>query len=117
MDDKITIIEGPTPAFEHAVDGWVLGLNDGPEYYDMTLTRLRTGNAHALVERCHRTWNTQSTMYLHFRDRLGMEEKLPIVAIRPVESRDGQMVLVWCRKPVDEIESEVDSSDDEEDNR
>ena len=30
MEDKITIIEGPPPIFEHVNDGWALGLNESP---------------------------------------------------------------------------------------
>ncbi len=32
MDDKITIIEGPTPEFEAIQDGWALGINEKPDF-------------------------------------------------------------------------------------
>lgn len=57
MENKITIIEGPPPTFEAIDDGWALGLNEGPFLYDLAMTRLRTFNGPALVERCHRAWN------------------------------------------------------------
>lgn len=116
MDDKITIIEGPTPEFEHIDDGWAIGLNEGLGIYDLTLTRLRTFNGPALVERCHRTWSQQSTMYLHYRNDLGLEEKAPIMAARAVETDDGQVLLLWLRtKPEEDEEGDDNFSLDDDD--
>jgi hypothetical protein len=118
MDEKITIIEGPPPLFEPIEDGWALGLNESPLLYDLALTRLRTFNGPALVERCHRAWTSQSTIHLHYRNDLGMEEKAPIMAARSIESADGHVLLLWCRRKSEEVEEELDfgSSDDQSDN-
>jgi hypothetical protein len=103
MDDKITIIEGPTPVFESIDDGWALGLTESPDLYATALTRLRTFNGPALVERCHRAWNSHSFMTLHFRNRLGLEEQVPILAARTVEADEGHMLFLWLRiKPEQE---------------
>jgi hypothetical protein len=51
MDDKITIIEGPPPEFQAVDDGWAVGLNESSNMYDMVITRLRTFNGQALLER------------------------------------------------------------------
>ena len=59
MDEKITIIEGPPPVFEAVNDGWALGLNEGSHLSVPALTRLRTFNGPALVERCYRAWNSK----------------------------------------------------------
>jgi hypothetical protein len=112
MDDKITIIEGPPPTFESIDDGWAMGLNEGPFLYDMAMTRLRTFNGQALVERCYRAWNQQSTMFLHYRDELGLEAQVPIVAARSVDSADGQVLLLWIRRKPEESETESDLGDD-----
>jgi len=114
MDDKITIIEGPPPTFEESREGWALGLNEGPFVYDMVLTRLRTFNGPALVERCHHTWSKQATMFLHYRDNLGMEEKVPILAARTVETTDGNLLLLWVRVKSEETKQQVDIDDDED---
>lgn len=114
MDDKITIIEGPTPTFEDVDQGWAWGLSESPNLYNIAITRLRTANGPGLVERCHRAWNSQSNMYLHFRDRLGMEDRLPIYAARCVETDDGQMLLLWCRKVADSPENAMDLNDGED---
>jgi hypothetical protein len=103
MDDKITIIEGPPPTFESIDDGWAMGLNEGPFLYDMAMTRLRTFNGQALVERCYRAWNQQSTMFLHYRDELGLEAQVPIVAA---------VLLLWIRRKPEESETESDLGDD-----
>jgi len=97
MEDRITIIEGPPPVFEHIDDGWPLGLNEAPSYYGMALTRLRTFNGPALVERCHRAWNQNEPIYLHYRNEMGLESKVPILAIRASEVEEGQVLYLWVR--------------------
>lgn len=115
MDNKITIIEGPPPIFEDIDDGWALGLNEGPALYEMALTRLRTFNGPALVERCYRAWNSHKIIYLHYRDEVGLEERVPIVAARSIESNDGQMLQLWIRRQPVETELEFDFDDEDED--
>lgn len=116
MDDKITIIEGPTPTFESIDDGWALGQNEGPSLYDLAVARLRTFNGPALVERCHRAWRKQNSIYLHYRNEIGMEERVPIVAARSVETDEGQVLLLWIRMLSDAAETEIDLSDDDDEN-
>ena len=115
MDDKITIIEGPTPTFEGVSDGWALGLNESPYLYELAMTRLRTFNGPALVERCHRAWKSQSAIYLHYRDRMGLEERAPIMAARSLETTDGHMLLLWIRLKSQESQIEIDLDDDSQD--
>ena len=112
MDDRITIIEGPPPVFEDIEDGWALGLNEGPAIYNMVLTRLRTFNGPALVERCHRAWNNQNIINLHYRNDMGLEETAPIMAVRSVDTDEGHMLLLWCRRKPDEAEDDADFSDE-----
>lgn len=111
MEDKITIIEGPPPVFEPIEDGWALGLNEGPYLYDLALTRLRTYNGPALVERCHRAWRSQSAINLHYRNDMGLEEKAPIMAARSIETNEGHVLLLWCRRKPEEVEEELDFGD------
>ena len=100
MDDKITIIEGPPPIFEKINDGWALGLNESPVNYRMALTRLRTFNGPALVERCHRMWYQKEPIYLHYRNDMGLEQKVPILAARASEVNEGQVLFLWVRSPL-----------------
>jgi hypothetical protein len=114
MDDKITIIEGPPPVFEPAQDGWALGLGEGPHLPLTVLTRLRTFNGPALVERCYRRWSTSESIHLHYRNDLGLEDHAPIVAARAVESPDGHVLLLWVQLDPQKVQLELDSGDEEE---
>ena len=115
MDDRITIIEGPPPVFETVNQGWVFGLQDSATMGDIAMTRLRTYNGPALVERCYRTWHEKEPMYLEFRDPDGLERTVPIVAARFQDSEEGQMIFLWVRLADDEIELELGYGDDFED--
>ena len=112
MDDTITIIEGPPPAFESVNQGWVFGLQESPSLGDIAMTRLRTFNGPALVERCYHTWHEHQTMHLEFRDPDGLERTVPIVAARAMETEDGQMLLLWVRLVDGEVELEFGYDDD-----
>ncbi len=115
MDDKITIIEGPTPVFEDTNDGWAIGLNESPMLYDTLFTQVRTFNGPALVERCHHAWKKNATIYLHYRNDMGLEEKAPIVAARSVDTDDGQVLLLWLRQlpTFEDLQKFMESSDEE----
>jgi hypothetical protein len=115
MDDRITIIEGPPPVFEKIEDGWALGLNEAPGVYSLALTRLRTFNGPALVERCHRAWNNNSSIKLHYRNDMGLEETAPIMAVRSIDTDEGHMLLLWCRKQGDDLEDDDDLDFDDDD--
>ncbi len=116
MDDKITIIEGPPPAFEDVHEGWPLGLNESPTLHKLALTRLRTFNGPSLVERCYRSWHKRQTIQLEFRAADGLIHKTPIVASRTMENEDGQMILLWVRLTEQEALLELGSDDDYTDN-
>jgi hypothetical protein len=116
MDEKITIIEGPPPTFEAVNDGWVTGLLESPVLADIAITRLRTFNGPALVERCHRAWRHQRSILLEYRSSDGLEQEAPIVAARTVEVEDGQLLLLWVRLANDEVELELGYDDDQNDN-
>jgi hypothetical protein len=110
--DKITIIEGPTPTFEEVNGGWVWGLNESPLMYDLALTRLRTFNGAALVERCHHAWRHNEPIFLHYRSDIGLEDRAPILAARNLDTPEGQVLLLWVRRNVEESQPESDSDDD-----
>jgi hypothetical protein len=118
IEDKITIIEGPPPTFEAVSDDWVLGLGEGPMLSEIALTRLRTFNGPALVERCHRAWRHHQPIYLEYRTQEGLSQQTPIVAARHVQIDEGDVLMLWVRLDSDEIELELtydDEYDDEDD--
>jgi hypothetical protein len=115
-DDKITIIEGPPPTFEAFHDGWAQGLNESPILGEIALTRLRTFNGPALVERCHRAWRNDQVINLEYRTMDGLEQKDPIVAARFMDTDEGQLLLLWVRLTDEEVELELGYDDDFGDN-
>ena len=114
MEDKITIIEGPPPVFEPVQDGWALSLQEGPILPITLLTRLRTFNGPALVERCYRRWHANLAIHLLYRNDMGLEEQAPIIAARSVNSDDGQVLLLWVQLDPQKVQLELDTGDDEE---
>jgi len=118
MENKITIIEGPTPEFEDISDGWALGLNESPLLYDTIFTQVRTLNGPALVERCHKAWKSNSSIYLHFKNKTGIEEKVPIIAVRSVDTDKGQVLLLWVRQlpSYEDLVDIADEMSDDDDN-
>jgi hypothetical protein len=112
MEDKITIIEGPTPVFEPVQDGWALGLNETREFSITALTRLRTFNGPALVQRCYQRWSQRESITLHYRDEAGLELSAPILAARSIDTDDGQVLLLWLHLQRDNMELEINNDDD-----
>lgn len=114
MDDKITIIEGPPPTFERVGDVWVNGITETPTPGKVVVTRLRTFNGPALVERCHRAWRNKQHIHLEYRDIDSLNREALIIASQHAENDDGQMLILWLRMPEDEIEIEFryDDGDD-----
>lgn len=117
MEEKITIIEGPPPVFEDITDGWAVGLNESPILYDTIFTQVRTFNGPALVERCHRAWKENLSIFLHYKNEMGVEEKAPIVAVRSVDSDEGQVLLLWVRQlpTFDDLKDMIENFNDLED--
>ncbi len=113
MEDKITIIEGPPPNFEDVHEGWPLGLNESPSLHKLALTRLRTFNGPALVERCYRAWRKQQAIQLEFRAADGLIHKTPIVASRSLDADDGQLIFLWVRFTEQEALIELGADDDQ----
>jgi hypothetical protein len=112
MEDKITIIEGPPPTFETVNESWVLGLNESPTLGEIAVTRLRTFNGPALVERCHRAWRNQQPIHLEFRTPEGLQQQAPIVAARYLETEEGHLLILWVRLTDEEVELELGYEDD-----
>lgn len=115
MDDRITIIEGPPPVFEPVSDAWAMSLSESPHMPLTVLTRLRTFNGPALVERCYRRWKANQPIYLYYRNDLGLEEKAPILAARSVDTPEGHVLLLWVLLDPSKVRVEVDSDEETDD--
>lgn len=117
MEEKITIIEGPTPAFEIVQDVWANGIVEGPNLSNIAVTHLRTFNGPELVERCHRAWRNKQPITLEYRAQDGLTKEVPIIAARHTAGDEGQLIFLWLRLPEEEIEIKFhfdDESDDDD---
>ena len=124
MNNKITIIEGPTPVFErlsgdpeHREElSWAVGILEGPFLYDTFLTTLRTFDSNKLLERCKAAWEAKQTMFLEYKDEIGLRKEDPIIAARALTVEEGDMLLLWVRRELDsEHASDFVDFDDLED--
>ena len=95
--EKITIIEGPTPQFEQPHEAWPQAIVEGPALRQVAMTRLRTFNGPALVERCWRAWDKGEPIHLEYRDEEGLTQKAKIVAARCSELPEGQVLFLYVR--------------------
>jgi len=111
-DDKITIIEGPTPTFERIPDLWVYGLSEGAIQSEMVMTSLRTFNGPELVERCYRAWREHKEIRLEYRTSDGLKAEVPIAAARNMETEEGDVLILWLRLPDDSFELELGYGDE-----
>lgn len=111
-DNKITVIEGPPPVFEQTNEEWAQAIQESPALFNVVLTRLRTFNGPALVERCHRTWRNFGTMFLEYRASDGLVRQTPILAARYLETPEGHLLLLWVRLPKEEIAYQMGADDD-----
>ena len=114
MNNKITIIEGPTPIFEATNSDWTAAIVESPANYEVVMTNLRTLNGPGLIERCQSTWEQQDTMYLQFRNPIGLEQEVPIVAARCLDTEEGQKLVLWLRIKPEQIKLEVHLDEDED---
>ncbi len=109
MNNKITIIEGPTPVFErlsgdpeHSEElSWAVGILEGPFLYDTSMTTLRTFDSSKLLDRCKTTWEAHQTMFLEYKDEIGLRKEDPIIAARALTVDEGDMLLLWVRREFD----------------
>jgi hypothetical protein len=115
INNKITIIEGPTPEFE-PVDQeegfqiphpWVLGVLEGPNYYHTAFTSLRTFNSQLLLERCENAWAADVPMYLVYRDTIGIQQSTQIMAARAIKTDEGEIIQLWVRNGYDAKKSDI----------
>ena len=95
--EKITIIEGPPPTFEAAPETWLPSLAEGPRLPHLALTRLRTFNGPAMVERCWKAWDEGRPVHLEYRDEEGLTRQAQILAARCVEVAEGHVLLLYLR--------------------
>ncbi|MEL7645439.1 MAG: hypothetical protein AAGU04_04110 [Anaerolineaceae bacterium] len=124
MDNKITIIEGPTPDFDLIGDpqeegsafAWTGGVLEGPLLYRVATTSVRSFDSQALLERCTRAWKQNQTMFLEYRDEIGLRKEAQILAAQALTMDEGDVLHLWVRRDLEESEqSEDDTEPDDPD--
>jgi hypothetical protein len=116
MNNKITIIEGPTPEFQLVSEtgfgdgsqSWIGSVLEGPFLYDTAFTHLRTFDSQRLLDRCLDTWAAKQTMYLEYKDRIGLLKEDPIIAARALHAEEGDILLLWVRRELSDEEDDDD---------
>jgi len=114
MEDKITIIEGPPPTFEMPNQGWAYGVSDSSTLAGIALTKLRTFNGPALVERCYKAWQKQQSINLEFLTPDGLHQQALIMAARNTKVPEGDLLMLWVRLPAENLELEIGYEDDDD---
>jgi hypothetical protein len=111
QQQKITIIEGPPPVFEDPGEAWPSSLGDSIRPFRSALTRMRTHNGPALVERCYHAWKSREPIVLEFRAPDGRITQAPIQAARYVPTPEGHLLMLWVRLNPEEVETEKGSEE------
>jgi hypothetical protein len=109
--EKITIIEGPAPAFENSIEPWVFALAEGPLLKRVVRCVLRTFNGPGLVERCQNAWRDNREIYLDYRDPSGLRSQALIIAARCDAIDEGQLLQLWLRLDSMLEEAEINDGD------
>ena len=97
--EKITIIEGPPPEFMLAQDVWSMSMWEGTLPRSVGVCQMRTFNAGALMERCHRAWGEGRPVLLDFPQMDGLRQKVEILAARPGRVEEGDLLNLWVAVP------------------
>ncbi len=80
---------------------WAIGILEGPFLYDTFLTTLRTLDSNKLLDRCKTAWEAKQTMFLEYKDEIGLRREDPIIAARALTVQEGDMLLLWVRRELD----------------
>jgi hypothetical protein len=109
--ENITIIEGPPPVFEETAEAWPTSIGDSARLFRSRMTRVRTFNGPALVERCYRAWKDLQPIFLEYRTTDGLKAQTPIQAARFVDTPDGHTLMLWVRMDPAQVETRVHGED------
>lgn len=95
--EKITIIEGPTPAFAPAAETWPVSLAEGFRRPLAAICKFRTFNGPAMIERCRRAWGEGRPVLLDYRQPDGLRREAEVLAARCGEVPEGHVLFLWVR--------------------
>ncbi len=118
--EKITVVEGPTPAFEPNTEPWLLALSEGPAIPFTGRCLLRTFDGDELLQRCRKAWQQGRAVCLEFTNMDGLPEEALILAARVGEVEAGEVLHLWLRlnswpEGYDDPDDPLDFESDDED--
>lgn len=118
--ERITVVEGPTPAFEPNTEPWLLAMSEGPTIPFTGRCLLRTLDGDALLERCRKAWQHGRAACLEFTNMAGITEEALILAARVGEVEAGEVLHLWLRlnswpEELEETDDPLDFESDDED--
>ena len=108
--ERITVVEGPTPAFEPNTEPWLLAMSEGPAIPFTGRCLLRTLDGNALLQRCRKAWQQGRAACLEFTNMSGLPEEALILAARAGEVEAGEVLQLWLR--LNSWPEEFDDADD-----
>ncbi len=110
--ELITIVEGPPPEFTSVDDAWAYSLLDTAQPYAVSRCQVRSLSGRALLERCQRAWANGRPIRLDFPTMSGLRRQLEIVSARFDRLAEGDLLNLWVRHRLDEIEQPSTGEDD-----
>ena len=118
--EKITVVEGPTPAFEPNNEPWLLAMSEGPTIPFTGRCLLRTFDGNTLLQRCRKAWQQGRAACLEFTNMAGLPEEALILAARVGEVEAGEVLHLWLRlnswpEGFDDPDDPLDFESDDED--
>lgn len=111
--ELITIVEGPPPEFKLVDDRWAYSLVESYRMHFVSLCQVRSLNGRALLERCRRAWASARPIRLDFPTMSGIRRQLEIVAARYEKLPEGDLLNLWVRHQLHELEDVSPRGDEE----
>ena len=93
----ITIVEGPPPEFQTAIDVWSQSILERSQPHEVALAEMRTFDGPKLVKRCSDAWAEGREAKLDFPLEDGSRAELDIVATRWENMPEGHKLYLWVR--------------------
>lgn len=112
--ELITIIEGPPPEFKTADDPWSYSLLESAVPYFVSVCQVRSLKGQVLKERCRRAWSARRSIRLDFPTMSGLRRQLEIIAARYEALPEGDLLNLWVRHQMHEIQDNLPRSQDED---
>ncbi len=110
--ELITIIDGPPPDFKTVIEPWTLSLLESDRPFQVSLCQVRSFKGQVLLDRCRAAWSRHRSIYLDFPTMSGLRQKLEIVGARFEKLPEGDMLNLWVRHGLHDLDDVAPRGDD-----